>query len=233
METQTQSSHLDVLKVTLQLRDNAELELVKAKGAVSSSKAVSATSMGWLAHLSKMLTIFEAIDKSNKLTNSVHTELNKAAYLKQIIYNSVKGCSTLDELNDYLSNLKKNAAGLSKIDPALSGLISYLGDTRSDGKTTTNGEITNAINSFLSQAGCQKNTATYQNWAQEELPLFQNMFDGLNLEGSAFTKANQAFAKNAEGESKTLNSAMSTLTSMSVDSLSDPGASSGIENRDT
>lgn len=212
-----QSENTDT--ISLQIKESAALELVKAQDVLKQNATGGA--IGWLAHLSKILEVFEAIDQSNTFMLKEDTQLNKANYLKQILYNAISNCSSLDQLKDFFNSYAKSIGPFAAQDPSFGNLISQVG-----------GMISNAEQGFLNGDGNKKNNA-YFDWLQDQLPIYTNIFQSFDKEGSEVTKANIAFEKNTETELSTLVSSMNTLATMSVQSLTDPDSTSGIQNRDS
>jgi len=213
MAAEVDTTKVNVQTISLQMKESADLELVKAKGIIKKNLSDGSSSLGWLAHLSKVLEVFEAIDQSNQMMDKEHKALDKANFLKQILYNAVSNCSSLDQLKEYFKNYKNSDGPFSAQDPSFGNLISQLGEIIQSAENGYNGD---------------KSKPSYVSWQNEECDVFKNVIKQFDLSGAAATKADAASQKDSEGEQKALVSAMNTLGTMSVQSLTDPGASSGF-----
>lgn len=215
MTVQPQVTKTDVKNIALQIKESADLELVKAKGVLKQNET---SGTGWLAHLSKILEVFEAIDKSNELVEKEHTQLDKGDFLQETLYNALSNCTSLDQLESFFNTISKSDGALCKANPAFAAYVGSLGNA-----------IANDIKNFQKKNGNQKNAAYFE-WANTKLTQFKGLFQTDDVEGVKTTNADAAFVKNDQGEMKNLLTAMNTLGTMSVQSIEQPGSSSGISN---
>lgn len=187
--------------VSLQIKQDAAMKLEEAKRL----KAQGADSFGWLEHMSKVVKLFVALEKTNKATNASQLLDAKADGIVQSIYSMVQSADSLDDLKEMSKAFatELGSAYINAADPAFGNLVQNL-------KMAINSAFSN-LNKFHVKAPKQVK--------EELLNSFKSVFAQFNTNAELHLARQKTDQQNMKTNLDAQSEIMGQLTSMQIGSV--------------